>query len=195
MSETDVNEENVSSEQDEVETEMNENVVEDTENDPTDLAERLAQAEAKAQENWDQVLRTKAEMENMRRRAERDVANAHKYALERFAQELLPIIDSLEMGVEAASSDSATLEKVKEGTELTLKMLLSSIDKFNIKAVHPEGESFNPELHQAMTMLESPEHDPNTVMTVMQKGYLLNERLIRPAMVVVSKAPAEDKAD
>lgn len=192
MSETDVNEENVSSEQDEVEIEMNENVVEDTEIDP---AERLAQAEARAEENQDQVLRVRAEMDNMRRRAERDVANAHKYALERFAQELLPIIDSLEMGVDAASSEAATLEKVKEGTELTLKMLLSSIDKFNIKAVHPEGETFNPELHQAMTMLESPEHDPNTVMTVMQKGYLLNERLIRPAMVVVSKAPAEDKAE
>ncbi|MDH5572352.1 MAG: nucleotide exchange factor GrpE [Gammaproteobacteria bacterium] len=189
MSKTDVNEENVSSEQDEVETVMNENVVENTE---TDQAERLAQAEARAQENWDQVLRARAEMDNMRRRAERDVANAHKYALERFAQELLPIIDSLEMGVQAASSEGASLEKVKEGTEMTLRMLLSSIDKFNIKAVHPEGELFNPELHQAMSMLESPEHDPNTVMAVMQKGYLLNERLIRPAMVVVSKEPAAD---
>jgi molecular chaperone GrpE len=155
--------------------------------------EKLAQAEAKAAENWDLLMRSKAELENLRRRHERDIENAHKYALEKFSSELLPIIDSLEMGVLAAGSEGATLEQVKEGTELTLKMLLTSIDKFGIKAVHPEGEPFNPEFHQAMSMLESPEHDPNTVMTVMQKGYTLNERLIRPAMVVVSKTAAENE--
>lgn len=153
--------------------------------------DKLAQAEAKAAENWDLLVRSKAELENLRRRHERDIENAHKYALEKFSSELLPIIDSLEMGALAATSEGATLEQVKEGTELTLKMLLNSIDKFGIKAVHPEGEPFNPEFHQAMSMLESPEHDPNTVMTVMQKGYTLNERLIRPAMVVVSKAAAK----
>lgn len=157
-------------------------------------AEKLAQAESKAAENWDMLVRTKAEMENLRRRHERDLENAHKYAFEKFATELLPIIDSLEMGATAATTEGATLEQVKEGTELTLKMLLSTIEKFGIKTVHPEGEPFNPDYHQAMSLLESHEHDPNTVMTVMQKGYTLNDRLIRPAMVVVSKA-ASDKQD
>lgn len=163
------------------------------------LQQQLAEAEAKAKEHWDQLLRVKAEQENLRRRHEREVQNAHKYALERFAQELLPVIDSLELGAEAAAGEGATMEKVREGTELTLKMLLSTIEKFGIQAVHPEGEPFNPEYHQAMSMLESPEHAVNTVMNVMQKGYTLNERLIRPAMVVVSKgepagAKDEDEA-
>jgi molecular chaperone GrpE len=156
------------------------------------LQQQLEEAEAKAKEHWDQLLRVKAEQENLRRRHEREVQNAHKYALERFSQELLPVIDSLEMGAEAAASEGATLEKVREGTELTLKMLISTMEKFGIQAVHPEGEPFNPEYHQAMSMLESPEHAANTVMNVMQKGYTLNERLIRPAMVVVSKGEPTD---
>ena len=162
------------------------------------LQQQLAEAEAKAKEHWDQLLRVKAEQENLRRRHEREVENAHKYALERFVQDLLPVIDSLEMGAEAAAGEGATLEKVREGTELTLKMLLSTIERFGIQAVHPEGEPFNPEYHQAMSMLESPEHAANTVMNVMQKGYTLNERLIRPAMVVVSKgssAAAQEEAE
>ena len=175
----------------------------ETENESTasdeHLQQQLAEAEAKAKEHWDQLLRVKAEQENLRRRHEREVQNAHKYALERFAQELLPVIDSLELGAEAAAGEGATMEKVREGTELTLKMLLSTIEKFGIQAVHPEGAPFNPEYHQAMSMLESPEHAANTVMNVMQKGYTLNERLIRPAMVVVSKgepagAKDEDEA-
>ena len=165
----------------------------DTESTASDehLQQQLAEAEAKAKEHWDQLLRVKAEQENLRRRHEREVENAHKYALERFAQDLLPVIDSLEMGAEAAAGEGATLEKVREGTELTLKMLLSTIERFGIQAVHPEGEPFNPEYHQAMSMLESPEHAANTVMNVMQKGYTLNERLIRPAMVVVSKGSSD----
>jgi len=162
------------------------------------LQQQLAEAEAKAKEHWDQLLRVKAEQENLRRRHEREVENAHKYALERFVQDLLPVIDSLEMGAEAAAGEGATLEKVREGTELTLKMLLSTIERFGIQAVHPEGEPFNPEYHQAMSLLESPEHAANTVMNVMQKGYTLNERLIRPAMVVVSKgssAAAQEEAE
>ncbi len=156
------------------------------------VQQQLAEAEAKAKEHWDQLLRVKAEQENLRRRHEREVENAHKYALERFAQELLPVIDSLEMGADAAAAEGATLEKLREGTELTLKMLLATIEKFGIQAVHPEGEPFNPEYHQAMSMLESPEHAANTVMNVMQKGYTLNDRLIRPAMVVVSKGGGEN---
>ena len=162
------------------------------------LQQQLAEAETKAKEHWDQLLRVKAEQENLRRRHDREVENAHKYALERFTQELLPVIDSLEMGAEASASEGATVEKLREGTELTLKMLLSTIEKFGIQAVHPEGEPFNPEYHQAMSMLESPEHAANTVMSVMQKGYTLNDRLIRPAMVVVSKgAPgaAQEEAE
>jgi len=148
--------------------------------DDIDMVESLQQAEANLEEAQEQVLRLKAEMENLRRRSAREVENAHKYALERFVQELLPVIDSLEMGRDAVMAEGATLAKLQEGTDLTLKMLLSTIEKFGIKAVHPEGEPFDPELHQAMSMLESSEHAPNTVMNVMQKGYLLNDRLDAP---------------
>jgi len=153
-----------------------------------ELQAKLAEAEAKAEENWDQLVRSRAEMENIRRRSERDLTNAHKYALEKFAQELLPVIDSMEMGVAAAQDDNADVSKLREGTEMTLKMFETAIEKFGIKGVHPHGEAFNPEHHQAMTMIDSPEHEPNTIIDVMQKGYLLNERLVRPAMVVVSSA-------
>lgn len=158
------------------------------ENTIEELAQMLEEARNKAAENWDQVMRVQAELENSRRRAERDVENAHKYALEKFALELLPVKDSLEMGLAAATGEDANIEKLREGTELTLKMLGNAMEKFGIKEVNPVGEPFNPELHQAMTMQESAEHEPNTVTAVMQKGYLLNERLIRPAMVVVCKA-------
>jgi molecular chaperone GrpE len=189
MSEKDVPQENLDEQQATADQESETEAVASDEH----LQQQLEEAEAKAKENWDQLLRVKAEQENLRRRHEREVENAHKYALERFVQELLPVIDSLEMGAEAAASEGATLDKVREGTELTLKMLLSTIDKFGIQAVHPEGEPFNPEYHQAMSMLESPEHAANTVMNVMQKGYTLNERLIRPAMVVVSKGESTTK--
>ena len=152
------------------------------------LQAKLAAAEAKAQENWDHLLRTRAEMDNLRRRTERELENAHKYALERFSQELLPVKDSLEMGLAAGQADGAELANLLEGTELTLKMLNTVMEKFAIKEINPLDEPFNPELHQAMTMLEAPDKAPNTVINVMQKGYTLNDRLIRPAMVVVSKA-------
>jgi len=153
----------------------------------------LEDARGKADEHWDQVLRTNAELENLRRRAKQDVENAHKYALEKFAQELLPVKDSLEMGLAAASGEADAAEAIKqlrEGTELTLKMLSAAMEKSGIKEIDPVGETFNPEQHQAMSMQESEEHAPNTVIAVMQKGYQLNDRLIRPAMVVVSKAKA-----
>ena len=160
-----------------------------------DLAAKLAEAEAKAQENWDQLLRTRAEMDNLRRRTERELENAHKYALEKIAQELLAVRDSLEMGLAAAQADNAEVASLVEGTELTLKMLTSVMEKFAIKEVHPQDEAFDPELHQAVSMLEAPDKAPNTVINVMQKGYTLNDRLIRPAMVVVSKAGSEAAAD
>lgn len=156
-----------------------------------ELALLLEDARAKADEHWNQLLRANAEMENMRRRARQDVENAHKFALERFALELLPVKDSLEMGLAAASDDSEAVKQLREGTELTLKMLTSAMEKFGITAVAAQGQPFNPELHQAVAMQESAEQPANTVISEMQKGYLLNERLIRPAMVVVSKASAE----
>jgi molecular chaperone GrpE len=159
-----------------------------------DLTLMLEDARAKADEHWNQLLRANAELDNTRRRARQDVENAHKYALEKFAQELLPVKDSLEMGLAAASGDNEAVQQLREGTELTLKMLNTAMEKFGIAEVDPTGQPFNPELHQAMVMQESAEHPANTVMAVMQKGYQLNERLIRPAMVVVSKGAA-DKPD
>ncbi len=160
----------------------------DAETDHTQLAALLEDARGKADEHWDQVLRLQAEMENLRRRTERDLANAHKFALERFTNELLPVCDSLEMGL--AAFDSENTEKHKEGVELTLQLLSSVMEKFDIREVNPQDESFNPDFHQAMSMQERADVEPNTVVTVVQKGYLLHDRLIRPAMVIVSKAPA-----
>ncbi len=156
-----------------------------------ELQQKLEAAEAKAAESIDQLLRTKADMENLRRRTQRDLESAHKFALEKFAQELLAVKDSLELGVQAASQEGADVEKLREGTELTANMLSNVFEKFNLEEVNPLNEPFDADLHQAMTMQENPEVEPNTVMAVMQKGYKLNDRLIRPAMVVVSKAAKE----
>lgn len=153
-----------------------------------ELIERLDQAEKKATENWDQLLRTKAEMDNIRRRTQKDLENAHKFALEKFITELLSVRDSLEMGVDASQQENATVESLREGSEMTLSMLAGVFEKFNVVQLNPEGEKFNPDHHQAMSMQPSAEHEPNTVIAVMQKGYLLNDRLVRPAMVMVSKA-------
>jgi len=160
--------------------------------DVAELQKRLEDAEALAKDNQDKFLRAQAEMENIRRRSERELENAHKYGMEKFATELLPVFDSLELGLTAATDENADLAKLKEGTELTLKMFTSAFEKFGINQVHPIDEEFDPDFHQAMTMIEHPEKDPNTVVDVMQKGYTINERLIRPAMVVVSKPPAKE---
>jgi len=151
---------------------------------------RLDEALSKIDDYRDQVLRLQAELENGRRRAARDVENAHKYALERFSLELLPVRDSLELALQAIGAESE-LDQLREGTELTLKMLTQAMEKFGIVEVDSAAHPVNPALLQAMTMQESAEQPPNTVLSVMQKGYTLNERLIRPAMVVVSKAAAE----
>lgn len=158
------------------------------------LQEQLKQAEDKAGQHWDELLRAKADLENTRKRLQRDVENAHKYAVEKFVQDLLPVIDSLEMGINAANEVDADIHKVKEGNELTLKMFNDCANKFGVEAIDPKGKPFNPEFHQAMTMQESSEHEPNTVLAVMQKGYLLNGRLVRPAMVVVAKAAEKEAA-
>lgn len=153
------------------------------------LAADLAAAEAKAAENYDMYLRANAETENVRKRVERESEKARKFALERFSGELLAVVDSLQMGVEAAGQDGATLESVKEGSELTLGMLNGVLDKFAIKQIEAVGEKFNPEFHEAMVMQPAPDAEPNTVLTVIQQGYTLNGRVLRPARVIVAAAP------
>lgn len=150
-----------------------------------DSQEQLAEALEKAEKHWELYLRAQAELENARRRAEKDVENAHKFGLEKFAMELLGVKDSLELGLSAEDADA---DKLKEGTALTLKMLSQALEKFHIQEIDPVGQAFDPNLHQAMTTQESSEHSPNTVISVMQKGYVLNDRLLRPAMVIVAKA-------
>ncbi len=158
-----------------------------------ELSEALAQAEQKAESHWNDLLRARAELDNVRKRAERDVANAHKYALERLIAELLPVKDSLELGL-AASDQPINVEGLREGIELTLKMFNSVLEKHGVSVIEAQGERFNPELHQAMTLQESREAEAGTVLRVVQKGYLLNDRLIRPAMVVVAKEPSDTQA-
>ena len=164
---------------------------ETAENDSDSLQAALDEAEARAEENWNQFLRARAEMENQRRRAEKDVAQARQQALEKLAGELLAVKDSLEMGVQAARGEEATVEKLAEGSELTLRMFDQALEKFSIEPINPEGERFDPEKHEAMAAQESTDAEPNTVLTVVQKGYRLGDRLLRPAMVIVAKAPAD----
>ena len=152
------------------------------------VLEQLNAALTKADENWDAVLRTKAELENLRKRSQRDVENAHKYALEKIATELLAVRDSMELGLSAAQ-ESGDIKSLVEGGELTLKLLTQVMDKFDIKEVNPVEQKFNPEFHQAVTTQESDQLEPNTVVSVMQKGYLLQDRLLRPALVTVTKRP------
>lgn len=147
----------------------------------------LDQALAKADEHWKLYLGAHAEMENLRKRAERDVQNAHKFALERFFGELLPARDSLELGL-AATSDAVDIARLREGVELTLKQLAAAMEKFGTRELNPLGARFNPNEHEAMAMLPTDQAEPNTVVQVLQKGYLLNERLLRPAKVIVAQA-------
>ncbi|NQZ49827.1 MAG: nucleotide exchange factor GrpE [Moritella sp.] len=154
------------------------------------LEAELEKATVSAAEFKDVALRAKADADNIRRRAAIDVDKAKKFALEKFANELLPVIDNMERSLLHADKENETLLPLIEGIELTAKSLEAALDKFGVKSVNPEGEKFNPELHQAMSMIESTDVEPNTVISVMQKGYELNGRLIRPAMVMISKAAA-----
>ena len=144
----------------------------------------LAAAEKKASEHWDRYLRAAAELENVRKRAERELEKAHKFALERFGKELLAVRDTLEMGLAAA--ESATVESILEGKNATLKLLSSTMQQFGIEQVDPVGEPFDPELHEAISVQASDNVEPGSVVTVVQKGYTLNGRLLRPAMVIVA---------
>ena len=152
-----------------------------------ELAAELAQAQAKIKEYWDQIVRLNAEIENNRKRAQRDIENAHKYALKGFVESLLPVTDSMELGLDATTAENPNVDSIREGMNMTLELFMNTLHKNGISQINPIGEKFDPEQHQAMTMQESDEVEPNTVIAVMQKGYLLNDRLIRPAMVVVSK--------
>ena len=157
---------------------------------PESPEETIARLEEAASSAHDEALRAQAEAQNTIRRAEQDVEKARKFALERFCNELLPVVDNLERALEAAEGDEEILKPIAEGVELTLKSFLDALQKFSIEPVSPQGEPFDPQLHQAMTMVENGEVEPNTVIAVMQKGYTLNGRLVRPAMVMVSKSPA-----
>jgi molecular chaperone GrpE len=186
--------------------EKNENLVEETvenveavleeeisasEGDADAMSSELAVLQKKADEHYDQLVRAHAEIENLKRRHTQELEKAHKYALDKFVGELLTIWDSLELGLQAAQNDEADVASLREGTELTVKMFGDVMEKFNVERINPEGEAFNPEFHQAMSMVPNAEMAPNTVMAVMQKGVSLNGRLIRPAMVVVSQAMPE----
>lgn len=151
------------------------------------LQQALAAAEQQAVENRENHLRSLAEIENMRRRAARDVENAHRYGLEKFAAELLAVRDSLELGLEAG--DKADVRSLLAGKEATLQLLAKAFEKFNIAELNPVGEPFDPQFHEAIAMQESATAEPNSVLQVVQKGYQLNGRLLRPARVIVAKAP------
>lgn len=151
-----------------------------------DLAARVQSLEEQLAAAQDQVLRGVADLQNVRRRAEQDVEKAHKFALERFASDLLEVVDSLERGLELSDPNNEAIRAVREGLELTGKKLLDTLKRYQVEAINPLGEPFNPEHHQAVSMQPSATAEPNSVLTVFQKGYLLNGRLLRPAMVVVS---------
>jgi len=179
---------------------------EDADDELTDTAEDLAtgdsdpesaavsveaELQAKVSENWEKYLRAAAELENVRKRAARDVENAHKFALERFVGELLAVRDSLEMGL--AAGEDIDVESLRQGKEATLKQLTTIMERFGVEELDPQGEPFDPSMHEAMTMQPSADVEPGSVLTVFQKGYALNGRLLRPARVVVA-ADAEDSA-
>ena len=150
--------------------------------------EKIEEAELAAEKSKDDVLRVQAEMQNLRRRTEQDVEKAHKYGQEKFSIELLSVMDNLERALDAASQhDDETVKAIYDGVNLTLKSFMDCFSKFNIEVIDPLGEPFDPQKHQAMSIQESPEAEPNTVISVLQKGYTLHGRVIRPAMVMVSK--------
>lgn len=168
---------------------------EQVEQSAEDLASLLSEAQQKADEHKDQLMRVHAEMENLKRRHTQEIEKAHKFAVDKFVGEILGVWDSLELGNAAAQDPAADVDKIREGTELTLKMLVDGMNKLGVEQINPEGEAFNPEFHQAMSMVPNGDVPPNTVLTVIQKGYTLNGRLVRPAMVMVSAAGAPPSVD
>lgn len=185
------NEENNQPEVDAVETVANEEQVEaqaEASTEEVSVEAQLEQALAELSEAKDQSLRTQAEMQNVRRRAEQDVEKARKFALEKFSKDLLPVVDNLERAVEAADLENEAVKALCEGIELTQKSFIDVLARFKLEQLDPVGEPFDPQLHEAMAMVPAPDAEPNTVINVVQKGYTLNGRLVRAAMVVVSQA-------
>ncbi|MDX2368795.1 MAG: nucleotide exchange factor GrpE [Colwellia sp.] len=180
-------------EQVEEQQEQAQDVISEEQERINELELAVATAQSTVSDQKDSVIRAKAEVDNIRRRAALDVEKARKFALEKFAGEMLTTVDNLERALQSIDKDDESKKGVIEGIELTLQGLIASLEKFGVKAVDPQDQPFNPELHQAMSMQEVPGVAPNTVIAVMQKGYELNGRLVRPAMVMVSKAaPAVD---
>ena len=160
-----------------------------------ELHKALVDAEQKAHDNWDKAVRAQAEMENLKRRTQKDLEDAHKFALTNFSKEMLSVLDSLVLGLQAATGDSDDVKKFREGSELTIKQFEAVFAKFKIDTIDPIGQPFNAEQHQAMAMQVVEGAAPNTVVNVFQKGYMLNGRLLRPAMVLVAKAAENQPTD
>ncbi|MUK71112.1 nucleotide exchange factor GrpE [Aliivibrio fischeri] len=171
----------------EANVEWNESAEDSQEAKIAELEAALLASQAQIKEQQDTVLRAKAEEQNVRRRAEEDVDKARKYALKKFAGELLPVLDNLERALENGDKENEAAKALLEGVELTLQTFVSTVEKFGLTVINPMGEAFNPELHQAIGMQASPDHESNTVMIVMQKGYTLNDQVLRPAMVMVAQ--------
>lgn len=162
-----------------------ETALQNAQNDIQALQEQLAQAQQSTKDNWDKLLRSQAEMENLKRRNAKDLENAHKFALDGFVKALLEVKDSLSMGLKTAHEENATVTHIIEGLKMTDRVFLSTLEKFGVEVINPESEVFNPELHEAVTMISMPDKDSNSVLEVVQIGFTLNGRLVRPAMVVV----------
>ena len=150
-----------------------------------DLESQLQEAQQSAKDNWDKLLRSQAEMENLKRRTTKDLENAHKFALDGFVKALLEVSDSLTMGIKSAKDEKATIETTTEGLELTMKVFNSTLEKFGVESINPIDEKFDPELHEDVTMVPMPDKKSNTVLEVIQTGFTLNGRLVRPALVIV----------
>lgn len=185
IEESEMNNDTVSRSDDE-QIQGTEDEIEMPQEDMDPVQEEIESLKQQAAENLDKALRTAAEMENLRKRTSRDIENAHKYALERFIKDLLPVVDSLELGL-SASNNADDIAGLQEGMDLTLKMFIDHLNKSGVEVIEPQGDKFDPELHEAVSMTETEGAEPGVVVAVMQKGYVLNGRLIRPAMVVVSK--------
>lgn len=150
-----------------------------------DLQTQLEEAQQSAKSNWDKVLRTQAEIENLKRRNIKDLESAHKFGLDSFVRALLEVKDSITMGLKAANEEQASIESIIKGLKMTDKVFISTLEKFGVKTLIPTGETFNPEFHEAVTMVPAPDKKSNSILEVVQVGFTLNDRLVRPAMVVV----------
>ena len=161
--------------------------IKDKDTKEQDIKEQLEQAQQSAKDNWDKLLRAQAEIENLKRRHAKDIESAHKFVLDKFVKSLLEVKDSLNMGMKSATEKTATVESIFDGLKIIDKVFTSTLKKFNVVEINPKDEIFDPALHEAVTIVEAPNKKPNSILEVVQIGFTLNERLIRPAMVIVAK--------